>query len=430
MSARRAATTTLALLVALPVLGVIGLATAAAVPDRWVADGLHAARVEGSLTNTAQEPGRLGRIGDHFTECITLSVGLGDTAGTGTFGALAEGTNLGPCDRLVAALDEYDRTGRLPEGTPYLRYWHGASVMVRPVVALAGVPALRLLFYLFMLGTAAGLARRVTRAAGPLAAGGLLTPLALTTDLLDLGTVATHALALGVAFGGAWFVLASTERRPTVTRAWFASLLAGAAYVYVDLLTNVPGAWILVASMAALAARHAGLGSTGALRLGLAGGLGWVAGWAGLWFGKWAYAAALLGRERVVDDVRDTIGRRVGGDSPWAEDRIGAAIEANVEHWLEGPLTWSVLVLALIVAVAALRGTTGTDVDPRAVAVAAAPALVPFLWFELASNHSQVHHWFTYRSIPIALGVVLLAVLTRPASSTESARRYGTTPVA
>jgi hypothetical protein len=419
----RVAATSLALLVVLTVLGVAGLAVAGAVPDRWVADGLHAARVEGSLTNTAQEPGRLGRIGDHFTECITLSVGLGDPPEAGMFTAAAEGTHLGPCDRLVAALDEYDRTGRLPEGTGYLRYWHGASVVARPIVALAGLPTLRLLSFLFMLGAGAGLARRVATVAGPVAALGLLGPLALTTDVLDLGTVATHALPLGIALCGAWFVLAITVGGPTPVRAWFASLLAGAAYVYVDLLTNVPGAWILVVAMTVLAARHRGLGPAGALRTGLAGAVGWGTGWAGLWFGKWCFAAAVLGRDRVVDDVGDTIGRRVGGDSPWADDRVGAAIESNVDHWLEGPLAWPVLVLAALVLVRALRRSAASG-DLRVVAVATAPALLPFLWFELASNHSQVHHWFTYRSIPLALGVVLLAVLTR-----SSARNRDGSPV-
>jgi hypothetical protein len=45
---------------------------------------------------------------------------------------------------------------------------------------------------------------------------------------------------------------------------------------------------------------------------------------------------------------------------------------------------------------------------------AAIPAVIPFVWYEATSNHSQIHEWFTYRSLPIALGVVLLAVLTRP----------------
>ena len=61
-------------------------------------------------------------------------------------------------------------------------------------------------------------------------------------------------------------------------------------------------------------------------------------------------------------------------------------------------------------------------------AIAATPALLPFVWFEIASNHSQIHYWFTYRSIPIALGVALLAVLTGNAGRPIALHRRDVSP--
>ncbi|NIR40405.1 MAG: hypothetical protein GWN79_22595, partial [Actinobacteria bacterium] len=58
------------------------------------------------------------------------------------------------------------------------------------------------------------------------------------------------------------------------------------------------------------------------------------------------------------------------------------------------------------------------------------PALVPFAWFEILSNHSQIHHWYTYRSLPIALGVLLLAVLADADRPAEPGRALKTAPVA
>ncbi len=53
-------------------------------------------------------------------------------------------------------------------------------------------------------------------------------------------------------------------------------------------------------------------------------------------------------------------------------------------------------------------------------ALLAAPALLVPAWYEVLSNHSQVHAFFTYRSVPAALGVLVAACLvaaTRPRST-------------
>ena len=408
--ALRLTASTVGLLVALTAAGVVGLAFGELVPDRWVADQLVDARADGTLTDTGRFVGRTGGIGDHFTECISLSIGLGDAADDNLATSIAAGTHLGPCNHLIPALDAYERTGRLPVGESYLRYWHGTSSVIRPALAVVDLATLRVLGYLGLIFTAIALGRRVQAAAGTGAAIGLLAPLVLTTDVLDLGTVAYHAPILAVALGSATLVLAVTSRSPTLTRGWFGGVAAGAAFVYVDLLTNVPGAWILVAAMAVLGARLAGSSPVHTFRIALVTGLGWLTGYAGMWFGKWVFAAAVLGRQRVVDDVRATIETRIDGDSPWSDHRFGAAIDANLETWLDRPLAWATLVLAGIVIVLRLRRR-----EPAArltVAIAAAPAVVPFVWYEVLSNHSQIHHWFTYRSLPIALGVLLLAVLT------------------
>jgi hypothetical protein len=60
--------------------------------------------------------------------------------------------------------------------------------------------------------------------------------------------------------------------------------------------------------------------------------------------------------------------------------------------------------LALLVA-SRHRGSVGL----LAAAVMAIPALVVPTWLVLLNNHSQIHHFFVYRTVPAALGVVLAA---------------------
>jgi hypothetical protein len=423
----RVALATLTLLVVATIVGIVGLEVGELVPDRIVAERLLEARVDGTLSATAQEPTRLGGLADHFTECITVSVGLGEAADAGFLETLAAGTHLGPCDRLISALDGFGVNGRLPEGAAYLRYWHGTSALFRPIIALSSLATLRLLAFGALLATTALLARQVRAVAGGPAALGLLGPLIITTDYPELVGVAHHAVALTVALGGASLALAVSTRGPSVERVWFSAVLAGAAFVYVDLLTIVPGAWLLPAAMTMLAARVAGATAPRLLRLGVVSGVGWFVGYAGMWLGKWVFAAAVLGGRRVRDDVRSTIEERINGESRFSEPRFGAAISDNVDFWLDRPLARLVVLAGVIVIAVAIRRIvrTGGSAGLTPAAIAAGPALVPIVWFEILSNHSQIHNWFTYRSQPIAFGVVLLAVLTP-----NPGRAVGGVPVA
>lgn len=405
--------TTVAVLCAGILTGIAGLAMGELVPDRMVARSLHDARVDGSLSPTAQQPTRFGGVADHTTECGEISFGLGESADAGFFETLARGTILGPCERLIAALDSFDRNGQLPEGSTNLRYWHGASTLFRPLLVLVGLPGVRLLSFGVLIAAVASLGRQVRRIAGTGAAVGLLGPVVATTDLAEVGHVAHHALALAVAFGGAGVALRVTQRTPTPSAAFLAALLAGAAFVYVDLLTNAPGAWILVVAMVILAVRSTEARPLRVAGFAVAAGTGWLVGYAGMWAGKWLFAALMLGRDQVWDDVSSTIEKRIDGESQWSEATFGAAIDKNLDTWLTQPLTAVVLLAsAVVVSAVLIRATrTATPGGLAVVAVAASPALIPFVWFEIASNHSQIHHWFTYRSLPIALGVALLACL-------------------
>lgn len=48
--------------------------------------------------------------------------------------------------------------------------------------------------------------------------------------------------------------------------------------------------------------------------------------------------------------------------------------------------------------------------------IVASPALIPIVWSEILKSHIQVHVRFTYRSIPIAVGVIeaASAIVLRP----------------
>ena len=158
----RLAAATAALLVVCILGGIAGLAVGELIPDRLVAEALHDARVDGSLTPTTQEPTRLGGVADHITECGEISFGLGEPADAGFLETLAEGTILGGCDQLISR-------------ARFVRSQRSTSAGRRRISAtgtghrwssgrfsrLLGLPALRLLSFAALVAATLSLGRRV-----------------------------------------------------------------------------------------------------------------------------------------------------------------------------------------------------------------------------------------------------------------------------
>ena len=73
------------------------------------------------------------------------------------------------------------------------------------------------------------------------------------------------------------------------------------------------------------------------------------------------------------------------------------------------------MLVALLVAFVVVwrrRGRWGPPAD-RWVdrLIIASPAVIPLVWYEILKNHSQVHVWFTYRSIALVIGIVAAAAV-------------------
>lgn len=402
----------------LVLLGIGGLIAAELVPDIWVVEALERAEARGEITAEERPLDNAGATVDEATECTTLSIGLGEVAGQSIFETTALAPNLGPCWRLIGNLNPYDGATAAENRDTYLRYWHGSAPIVRPVLATVGLSGLRVVAMLAIAVAGAAVFGVVRRRSGTAAATGLVLPVVLTTSILSLPGSVHQAFAFAIGLAGAALVGTIAAGGLTGPRVWYPTVVAGAAFVYVDLLTAVPGQWVLAAALVGLAAFQAGKPLIETMGWTMLAGVGWIVGYLGMWFGKWAYAGIVLGPQMVYDDVTDTIGRRLDGDTEFSDPGFGNAISDNLDAFRDRPFAaLVVLATVLIVAAGAARRSPS---ESMARGVIAATALVPFTWFEVASNHSQIHAWFTYRSIPMALGVVLMATLaTRPESVSE-----------
>ena len=424
------ARTAVAIVVAHVVL--VGLFAATyAVPDapiiRHVATDLAAGRLAEDYPDNP-----LGGRLDGYTQCLSTTSGVLPTTSTTSLPDRVTMVPRGPggCAELPAYF------GRLLDGGPfahpdrgdafgYVRYWSGYSIVSRPLLALGGIRAVQAGSAVLLLGALAGLAHAVRRRAGTAAAVALVGTYALTSNVVATPLAFTMAVSEAVALAGAALVL-------LVPRRWVlpAAAASASAFVFVDLLT-VPGtSWALTVFAVALRAWSARAGGRGTPRpartvlLAAAGGVvAWCAGYGMSWASRWAYATAYVGLDGVVDDVLRTARFRIDGDTTFTGEAVDlldvplGSLAKNLGAWASTVGMWAAVVLVVALAILAWRGRTGLAAGValrggRATVLAlAAPALLVVVWYEFLRNHSQIHAFFTHRSLGAATAIVVAALV-------------------
>lgn len=412
------------LLVLVPAAAAAATMLAGLVPDRMILDALVDGVERRQIINLPQV-GISGRGVDAFSDCLALTMGLGETDG-GPATIWLRSPTLGSCDGAIASIQAYRAGEGLTGGYEYFRYWHGYTVFSRPLVATVGVAGARIVLFWTFLGVTALFARRLWRYHGAIAPIALLGPFLLTSDTVELARSLPHGVPATVGIGGAWAVhwAASDRSAPDGTadlRLATVAFLAGAAYVFVDVLTTPPGVWALAVCMALVASANRAAGGRLAVR-GLVAGGAWIIGWAWTWISKWIIAAVVLGLDRVRTSIGDAVDDRLAGERDYIDLAPFNAVRVNVELWLDHPLTPPVLIAIAVAAVIRWRRPEHRATW-RTRVIVGAPALIPFVWFEVLRNHSLVHPGFVYRSLGVSAGVVALAVLIDSSSLRSSPER-------
>lgn len=399
----------------------------AAVPDRPIAQQLQQSIADG-LYERSYPPNGVGGQHDAYTDCVAAGTGLGEEAMSVWERALmmpriASCTNGG-----VEAINAI-AAGEDPAHQLYLRYWAGYAAVFRPALAVGGMAAMNavalsaLALGLFAMWTA------LSRRTSPLIAAALSLPLLLTSDVLATpGGSSEHALSLGVAFGGVAAVAWASSRG--LAMIFLTSVGAGAVFNFFDLLNNPNLAWTLAAAAGALclAARGASASSVAA-SAGVAA-AGWMTGFAAAFIERWITAILAAGPDAALEQVVENVANRSGlGDQSGqpVETGFGHGSWANVMFYADMPLsrigTALVLLFTVVCLALAIRGAGRTAA--LTFLAAASPSLVVPLWYEVMSNHSQIHAFFMYRAIPAAAGVVLAAAVTVLLVSRTASRGRG-----
>lgn len=316
------------------------------------------------------------------------------------------------------------------EPSSYAKYWAGYVVLTRPVIALLGLDGMRMLAGLLLLASGVAAFISVRRLLGTAVAAALILPVVAGTNLLSTPTTGfSQALSFSVTFATVAAVAWATRR--SLARGLLATAVAAALFCYVDLLTAPAVPWALATFVAGAVTWVAGTSATDRLRRTvtavLATGVVWPTSFALTWLSRWMIAAVFLGPDYMYRLVRSNIEYRTSGEYGSVELTLGRAVGRNVGSWLSVPTAPVVLVVCLVAVAVALwrlrRTARSTWLVVPVVAVAAA---VPFVWYEVLGNHSQIHAFFTNRGVPTALGILTAACWLPLSRVTPAPRRWPT----
>lgn len=408
------------------------LVAGAAVPDKPIVDQL-AKDVKAKTYGPASIKDRMGGSSDAFTECVVVGTGLGGPQDTSVFHKAGTMPRLSNCKLGAGQILALSEGKDANENSFYYRYWAGYTPLTRPALALFGMTGMRIIAggLLFLSLYAAG--RSLSRQVGGLAAVGLLGPLVLATNLSSTpSTSFSQSISISAyLFGTALCAWAASR---SVALGLAAVSAAAGIFCFVDLLTTPAIGWALSSATVAGVtwARTQRLGTT--FWTLLAAGVIWPVSFAVTWVSRWVFAIPFAGWDAVLKDVKTSVFFRTGGEYRGVEDKLWAPSAKNWSYWVDHITTargvlWLGLAVAAVALVLAFR--RGLSHGLAALLLALPALTVPF-WYEALRNHSQLHSFFVYRGVPVALGVIVFATLVaarrprvveRPAAVSEPRSR-------
>ncbi len=374
------------------------------VPDKLVADALVEGVRDGSFEEENYSISRLGHRSDNFSECIALTIGFDDPEGSTPIETALTSASGGKCTIAVPMLLAYAENGDLV-AAPYFRYWHGHTSYTRPALAALGVTGMRTGAWGIMIAAFIAVGVTIARRYGWVLAAALLAPLALATDFATLADTAHQSLALAVTLAGAAFVAHLAQGRRTLQLLSIGAI-AGSATSFIDLLTTPIVATTLLITIVLISSFDEGHRNWILLSRGVSLGVGWSIGYVTMWVAKWILAALVVGYDEVRKDITGQVSFRLTGEHELVSTDLLAATRDNLNFFLGQPFAWPLVVgsgALAVVSVGRYLLRTGDIISPL---ILLSPVAIPAIWYEMMSNHTQIHNWITFRACAISVGTI------------------------
>lgn len=370
---------TLALLMALLIL-------ASAIPNKWLATHQEQAakilEAEGNYPKHffATDPSQQ----DNFTDKIIIRHSLND-----------ENDNA-----LVAAMHKN-----------YPRYWHGYEIYMRPLLVAFNLYQIRYLFMITYISLFVFTAILISRHIDVPSAVAFLFAIAMTYVV-----VVTTSLQFLPMFLICFSTIILELLFPSLVEkdSFLFYMVVGMVTSFVDLLT-APIITLGLPLIVFILKFDAKVGIKKFAKTIMTNSLFWGIGYACTWSGKWLIGSMIL-RENVLQSAADAISFRTMGNDDYAGGLLTDRFEAIRVNFVtmfspEGKRAalFLFLLLAVFIVFAAMHLTKDKNRIMQAIGILFV-GFYPYMWYFVLSNHSIIHHFFTFRAQAITAFAILACI--------------------
>lgn len=293
--------------------------------------------------------------------------------------------------------DNYLQNSVMPE---YSRYWHGYVVLWRPLLYILEYKDLEI-FLTFLLFFLAMLIASDIRKKKSLACSICFWVYFTLTMPMIVGMCLQYIpIALIINFGLIYY-LNNSERLAKNSNSFFVFFVViGALTNYLDLLTYPLCSWGIIITWAVIMDPVYRKPINHLVRV-VVSGVSWIIGYGGMWVGKAIFNRILLGKDAAELIFREALYRSGNGEPIW--NRLNA-LYINWRHYMY-PLYAGILFVCVIIWFASII-LKGWRLSEKRYALGIIVLSSP-VWYFVLSNHTRIHHLFTYR----IYGVMIMAAL-------------------
>lgn len=326
-----------------------------------------------------------------------------------------------PAQSLIG---RYVQDAEFTETVSYARYWHGYLIAVKPLLTFFDYNTIRILNGVLQLGTLLFVCILMSRKE--------LKPF-IVPYLLCYLMLMPVAMAKCLQFSACYYVFTAGVIALLLLKdsarnryAYLIFLNIGIATAYFDLLTypittfGIPMiVYLALSKDDALEEKLGGIVRNGLL---------WCFGYGAMWSSKWIIAGIVTG-ENVIRNAIDVFVTRTSTASAdgLTHYSVFTCEIMNLTSFIKTPFVMLVIAFLFYLVMRRIRHcdlnreNTATVISPYLIL-----ALVPFVWFAFATNHSTIHYWFTNKACVMTLAAILFGMTDlarRIPSATQTAIR-------
>lgn len=285
----------------------------------------------------------------------------------------------------------------------YARYWHGYLIIVRPLLCVMKYKHIKYISMILCFALLCAAYGRVAEVLNKRIAMAMVIAFAMGNIVAVPLLMQYMSMYYITVFGILLYCILYQKRKLQTPGLFF--MILGSVTNYFDFLTSplLSLGMILVIAFALYSLEDGYTWRSGIAFI-FMNSVAWTLGYGLTWFAKWCIGSVILGRN-VIKEGMESVLFRTEGSAEFPIDRIGTVIQNLKIMFPKG----AVLILGLLCVVWIIHLLRRHETWKRMAECIPVLlcAVFPLIWYCVLANHSQIHSYFTYRSLEVSVFAIL-----------------------